>query len=123
MTPKQIAAEYLQKVWVERDLEALDRYIAPDLIQHNPNLPNGAEPLKTFLGKFFRELMPNIEWRVLRLIAEDDFVVAHSHAIPNPGSPGMVVVDIYRVADGKIIEHWDLTHEVPTTTASGNTIY
>jgi len=49
-------------------------------------------------------------------------VVVHSLA-KNPAMPlGMAVVDIFRVEYGKIVEHWDLTHNVPESTASGNPI-
>ena len=35
---------------------------------------------------------------------------------------GMAVVDIFRVEEGKIVEHWDVTTDVPEQTASGNPI-
>jgi predicted SnoaL-like aldol condensation-catalyzing enzyme len=113
----------MQQVWVEKRIEAIDRHVAPDLVQHNPDLPNGVAALKSFLPRLFDELMPRLEWHVLRTIAETDLVVVHSHAIPEPGARGMSVVDIFRVANDRIVEHWDLSHDVPGETASGNSIY
>jgi predicted SnoaL-like aldol condensation-catalyzing enzyme len=123
MTPKQLVSSYMQQVWVEKQIDAVDRHVATDMIQHNPNLPNGLAALKGFLPKLFGELLPRLEWRVVRTIAEGDLVVVHSHAIPEPGALGMSVVDIFRVANERIVEHWDLSHDVPGETASGNTIF
>lgn len=123
MTPKEIVTSYMRQVWSEKNVAAVDDLVALDLIQHNPDLPDGATALKAFLPKLFGELMPDLEWRILRTIAEDDMVVVHSHAVPAPGALGMSVVDIFRVADGRIVEHWDLSRVVPRTTASGRPIF
>lgn len=123
MTPKQIATDYTQTVWIDRQIDEVDRFVASDLVQHNPNLPDGAEPLKAFLGKLFGELAPAMDWRILRVIAEDDLVAVHSLAIRGPGDRGSSVVDLYRIAGDRIVEHWDVSHDVPETTASGRSIY
>lgn len=123
MTPKQIAAEYTQTVWIDRQVDAVDRFVAPDLIQHNANLPDGGEALKGFLRKLFGELAPQMSWRVLRVIAEGDLVAVHSLAIRAPGDRGSSVIDLYRIVGERIVEHWDVSHEVPEATASGRPIY
>ncbi len=123
MTSKEIVSNYLQQVWVRRDLESLDQYVAEDLVQHNAGLRDGVEGLRGLLANLFNEVMPQLEWRVLRVVAEDDLVVSHSHTIPAAGARGMVVVDIFRISGDKIVEHWDVTGEVPEQTASGHTVY
>jgi len=123
MTPKQLVSDYMEQVWVHRRIDAVERFLAEDLIQHNPNLPNGMAAVKGFLPKLWGELAPQLEWRVLRTIADGDLVVVHSLAVPAPGALGTSVVDIFRVANDRIVEHWDLSHEVPSTTVSGNPIY
>lgn len=123
MSVKSVVSEYMQVVWVQRKIGELDRFVAADLMQHNPNLPDGAGPLKAFLGKLFGELSPHLEWRVLRVITDGDLAAVHSLAISEPGTRGTVVVDLFRVAGGKIVEHWDVAHDVPETTASGRPVY
>ena len=90
--------------------------------QHNPHLKDGLEALQGFLPHLFNNLMPEGTWEVKRMIAEDDMVVVHSLAKPTPSALGMAVVDIFRVENNKIVEHWDVTTDVPEKTASGNAI-
>lgn len=113
----------MKDVWVNRNVESLDQYISADqFIQHNPHLENGRDALKAFLPHLFDNMMPEGSWEVKRVIAEGDLVVAHSLAKPTPAALGMAVVDIFRVEEGKIVEHWDVTTDVPEQTASGNPI-
>ncbi len=58
----------------------------------------------------------------MRVIAEDDLVLLHSHAVLEPGTRQMVV-DIFRVRDGKIVEHWDVIQPVPEESGNDNTMF
>ena len=50
---------------------------------------------------------------IKRAVAEDDMVVTHSLLVRKSGDPGLAMVDIFRLENGKIVEHWDVIQEVP----------
>ncbi len=58
-----------------------------------------------------------------RIIAEGNLVAVHSHLKPNPQDSGAAVVDIFRVEDGKLAEHWDVIQPVPTQAANKNGMF
>ena len=104
------------------DPDAVDGIVAPDYIQHNPNVATGAEALKGMLVRA-RERAPQAEHRVKRMIASGDLVAVHVHVIFEPGTPGLAVVDIFRIADGRIAEHWDVAQPVATEPKNDNGMF
>ncbi|WP_036840608.1 nuclear transport factor 2 family protein [Pleomorphomonas oryzae] len=118
---KALVADFYAKVWNGHDFAALKDFVAEDYIQHNPHVGNGRAPLQAFVGPMFQNL-PEARFTVVRLIAEGDLVVAHTLFQTSPGDRGMAVVDIYRVEDGRLAEHWDVKEAVPETSANGNPV-
>jgi predicted SnoaL-like aldol condensation-catalyzing enzyme len=105
-----------------RPEEAVAKYLGPHYQQHNPGAADGPEP---FIGtiKWFAQNYPDFRMESKRIIAEGDYVVLHSHLILKPGDRGRAVVDIFRLENGKIIEHWDVVQDVPETSANNNTMF
>ena len=89
------------------DSSAVDRFIAPDYIQHNQSVAPGVEPLKDFLD-MIREQTPEAVHDVKRAFVDGDHVTVHYHVRRWPDDLGWAVIDIFRVADGKVAEHWDV---------------
>lgn len=97
------------------DTQAFNELIVDDYKQHNPLAGDGLQAVKDFFAQF-----GPVDVEVHRMIAEGDFVAVHSHY----KTLNSAAVDIFRFSDdGKIIEHWDVLQEVPTTTASGNDMF
>jgi predicted SnoaL-like aldol condensation-catalyzing enzyme len=102
--------------------EAVAKYLGPNHRQHNPGAGDGPEPfIKTV--KWFAQNYPDLRMEPKRIVAEGNYVVLHSHLILKPGDRGMAVVDIFRLENGKIVEHWDVVQEVPETSANNNTMF
>lgn len=120
-TSNEIVNGYLEEVWNQGRTDLASKYVAEDLIQHNPNLADGREALTTFIDGA-RGQMPELKFVIKRSAAEGDLVFVHSHFIPVPGQAGLAVIDVFRIENDLIVEHWDLNEPVPETTTSGREI-
>lgn len=96
------------------DADAVDRFIAAGYIQHNQGVGQGTEPLKGLLRRIRAET-PEAVHDVKRAFADGDHVIVHYHVRRWPADPGWAVVDIFRLAGGMIVEHWDVVQPVPET--------
>ena len=80
-------------------------------LKHTPR-EKAVEALKGFLDKV-RVESPDARQTIHRAMVDGDMVAVHVHVERFPGDPGLAVVDIFRVANGMIAEHWDVLQEVP----------
>ena len=127
---KAVVLRYMHEVINEQRLDALDELMAEDWIAHNPGEPNGRENLKAFLGGMMRQA-PDVYADVKRVVAEGDLVVTHTHYTMSKEHRGDdwapssgAVADIFRLENGKIVEHWDITQfGIPDKSVSGNTMF
>ena len=116
-TPRETAnLALVQRVYAEvlgpLDSSRVDELFAPDYRQHSPLANSGAQALKDFLD-WARVASPLAEHHVKRLFADGDHVIAHVHVIIEPGTAGNAVVDIFRIENGLVAEHWDVMQPVP----------
>ncbi|MFF5979476.1 nuclear transport factor 2 family protein [Streptomyces olindensis] len=109
---KKLVTAYFEQLLVKKDVSAVDRYLAAEYRQHNPILPDGPEGERAGLSAFFDQF-PHLTVTPKLVIAEDDLVAVHAHFVNVPGERGQMIADIFRVLDGKIVEHWDVIQDVP----------
>ncbi|CAA9272412.1 MAG: putative membrane protein [uncultured Arthrobacter sp.] len=122
---KSIALDFFETLLIKKQpAEAAARFLGPEgYIQHNPKVPTGpADGFVAFITAMFAEL-PDWSTQIKRVIAEDDLVVIHHHVRSTPDDLGQAVVDIFRVRDGKLVEHWDVIQPVPADAANDNTMF
>jgi predicted SnoaL-like aldol condensation-catalyzing enzyme len=117
---KQVVLKVLKGAFVERDLTVVDRYFAADYVQHNPSIPNGPQAIANLIPT----LKEDLSYEVGMVVAEGDLVMVHGRYV-GWGPKPLVAVDIFRLRDGKVVEHWDvMQEEVPASaTASGNPMF
>lgn len=101
--------------------DAVLRYIAPDYIQHNVNMPSGRDHLLRLVDMINdkpADFKPPHHKHLVRTVAQGDFVVViWEQAQDDPHHPGQTYAghafDMYRLKDGMIVEHWDDTRKWP----------
>jgi predicted SnoaL-like aldol condensation-catalyzing enzyme len=101
------------------DSRAVDALFDPGYIQHNPSAATGSSGLKEMLDRA-KIKYPKCEHRVKRMLVDGDLVAAHVHVIFQPGDEGFAVVDIFRIANGLIAEHWDVMQPITANTKNNN---
>ena len=116
---RRLILEVYEHVLKPLDPSRVDEFFARDYIQHNPMAATGAAGLKAFL-EWARADSPQAEHRVQRVFVDGDYVIAHVHVVIHPGDRGNAVVDIFRIENGKVAEHWDAAQEIPARAANAN---
>ncbi|WP_429553514.1 nuclear transport factor 2 family protein [Paraburkholderia sp. MM5477-R1] len=114
---KALVVEAMIALFQRRDASAVERFYAPDYVQHNPHVPPGRDALQTLVAN----LSSDVFYEPGLMVAEGNFVAIHGRMRTLASTP-QIVVDLFRVEDGKLVEHWDvLQDEVPVTAALGGT--
>ena len=120
MTNKELVLTAVVDVFNKRDLTAFDKYFTKNYIQHNPNIDNGIDAVK----KFVTSLPKDFGYDTGVITESDNIVMVHAR-LTNLFGKNYIGVDIFRVENGKLAEHWDvLQEEVPAEkSASGNPMF
>jgi len=119
---KQVVTQFYQKAINERDFAAARPYMGAWYIQHNPQAQDGIEGFRQFL-EFMKATYPQAHSEIKRVIAEGDYVTLHVHSVKQPGELGQAIVDIFRLENNKIVEHWDVIQSIPEQSANGNGMF
>ncbi|MCC8979379.1 nuclear transport factor 2 family protein [Bradyrhizobium sp. 10BB] len=106
----------------QKDADAALVYVGNRYVQHNPGAADGPEGFRKFIG-FLREKFPNSHSEIKRSFVDGDYVILHVHAVREPGTRGNAIIDIFKLEDGKIVEHWDVVQPVPENPANSNTMF
>jgi predicted SnoaL-like aldol condensation-catalyzing enzyme len=116
---KQVALRVLKGAFIERDATVVDRYFSPDYVQHNPVIASGSKAIANLIPT-----LKDLSYEIGMVVAEGDLVMVHGRYV-GWGPKPLVAVDIFKVKDGKVVEHWDvMQEEVPASaTASGNPMF
>jgi predicted SnoaL-like aldol condensation-catalyzing enzyme len=120
-TNKEIVKKFYDLIINKKDFEAARPYIGPRYKQHNPLVKDYPEGLREFI-EFLKKNYPEARSEIKRVIAEDDYVVLHVHSIRSPKIQ-RAIIEIFRLENGKIDEHWDVIQEIPETSANPNGMF
>lgn len=116
MTNKELVLKFYDEVFNGWDTSHLDQFVRPDYIQHNPTVEDGLEGFTKFI-EFFTSMKPHVD--IIRCDEVGDMVYVFFKCTMGNGMINKVV-DMYRVEDGRLAEHWDVVeHDVAAKMAAG----
>jgi predicted SnoaL-like aldol condensation-catalyzing enzyme len=119
---KRVATEFYDAAINRKDFAAASQYLGSGYRQHNPTAADGADGLRAFID-FLRTRFPNQRGEIKRVIAEGDLVVLHVHSTRGDDTLGRAIVDIFRIENGKVVEHWDVIQDIPAQAANANGMF
>ncbi|MCB9616778.1 MAG: nuclear transport factor 2 family protein [Sandaracinus sp.] len=114
-----LVVEALDAVMVRRDPDAVDRYFAEPYLQHNPQVPSGLEALRGLVAGIAQS--PTFRYERFRVVADGDLVAVHGRYTGWQPEP-LIALDLFRVEDGRIVEHWDGLQPEAGPNPSGHTM-
>ena len=116
---KAIVLEVLTRAFVDRDPTVVEQYFGANYKQHNPVIPDDPSAIAQMIPT-----LTALTYEPGMAVADGDLVMVHGR-YTGWGPKPMVAVDIFRVKDGKVVEHWDVMQEEVSAadTASGNAMF
>lgn len=119
---REIVEDFADIFYRQKDVaRAFQKYVSEEYIQHNPNILNGPKAAIEALSPMFSD--PQTRFSVKRILVDGDMAMIHVHAQRDSTVLGGVVADLFRLSEGKIVEHWDILQEIPQQRKNPNTMY
>jgi predicted SnoaL-like aldol condensation-catalyzing enzyme len=118
----QAVLDFYELVINGQHYEMAMEFLDDNYIQHKPEVETGPEGVLNFVRSIYQQ-SPQHRARIVRSFVEDDYVILHVHIIDGVEAPNIAVMDIFRVENGKLMEHWDVAHPVPETAKNSNGVF
>lgn len=118
---KQLVMTAYQRIFGDLDVSAVDQYMSQDFIQHNPTIADGPDGVKQLLQMLVSQGVQKQKIAFKHVIADADIVMLHTRY--EMAGKEWRFIDIYRVENGKLAEHWDAMMQMPDTRAHNNPLF
>jgi predicted ester cyclase len=126
---KKLVRNLIEEVMNKRQPDAVERFLVADFVEHNPNLPQGLDGRKKFVAAVLAGFS-DYRGEIVEILAEGDKVVVRVQwsgtqdgpflGLPPSGNKvRFATADFFRIANGKIAEHWDVVDSLPRAVALG----
>lgn len=118
---KKTVQEFYDIVCNKKDFKSASKYIGSRYVQHNPTVADGPEGLPAFVD-VLKSAYQGSKVEIKRIFADGDYVIIHVHGTC-PNKPDLAIMDIFKLENGKIVEHWDVIQPIPETSANPNGMF
>jgi predicted SnoaL-like aldol condensation-catalyzing enzyme len=111
---KAFVLEAFETLFNKRDYAAAERFWSPNYSQHSAHIAPGREGLFELVKTLPKEL----RYDNALIVAEGDYVMLHGRFSGIGLAVNWVVVDILRLENGLLAEHWDVIQDEATRETS-----
>lgn len=119
---KKNVIKFYEQVIDKKNFEAASKYIGSRYTEHNPSAVDGLEGLKAFI-QFLRDSYPNAHSEIKKVFADNEYVILQVHSIREPGTRGRAIFDLFKLENGKIVEHWEAAQDIPKKSVNVNGMF
>ncbi len=111
---KALVLDAFDTLFNKRDYTAAERYWSPDYIQHSAHIAPGRDGLFDLI----KTIPPTLRYEPGRIFADRVYVMVHGR-FSGIGQPAnWIAADLLRIADGVLVEHWDVIQDEATQAQS-----
>jgi predicted SnoaL-like aldol condensation-catalyzing enzyme len=119
---RAVVKDFVNLFYIQKNVRAaFETYVVPEYVQHNPNIPDGRDAAITVLEPMFSK--PEARFEIKRILVDGDLAAVHLHGRTQLGSRGGAVVDMFRLENGLIVEHWDVIQPIPETSINPHPMF
>lgn len=119
---KKAVADFYDLIINKKDFNSARKYVGSRYKQHNPLVADYPEGLEAFIT-FLKTNYPEAKSEIKRIFADGDHVILHVHSLRAPDTSGRAIIEIFRLENGKIEEHWDVIQDIPSVSANPNGMF
>jgi predicted SnoaL-like aldol condensation-catalyzing enzyme len=118
---KALVRSFVETVLIKGQFEKINDFYHPDIIQHNPFIPDGTDGLIKGIQELQAKGISIAIKKIHHVWGEGNFVLVISEGTFS-GKP-TAFFDLFRTENGKVKEHWDVLQEIPMKQAHANTMF
>ena len=119
---KDNVIEFFNKAFNEKDFDSAVNYLGPVYIQHSPKVADGIEGVRNYVD-LLRKQFPQAKYEIKKVFAEKNYVFMLVHFIREAGTRGSALMELFKLENNKIVEHWNVVQEVPETAMNSNGVF
>ena len=118
---KQLVTTAYQRIFGDLDITGVDEFMSEGFIQHNPSTPDGQEGVKALVNVLISQGVSRQNIEIKHVVAEGDIVFLHTRY--EMAGKEWRFLDVYRVENDKLVEHWDAMMQMPDQRANYNSMF
>lgn len=119
---RDVVLDFYENGVNRRDYAAAFRHLGSRYIEHDPNGADGSEGLREYFSHI-EKAYPRFRVEIKRAFVEGDMVALHVRSFNGATRNGGAGVNIFRLENGRIVEHWNVVQPIPDRLPHSNTMF